>query len=388
MRKSGKVSVDRNADFIRVLDTALDIAETEFLNNKEGVPRFAQELSTELIRALDIINSKCSKASTGFTNIITGVTIKAVFKDRVDVRYHQVQIQDKTNRPAGFNFRGISEDIIYVWLSQHEFEGAKSGWQTRTFERPKPYTLDYDENIGDIKNAFLICYDQIETKNQNALLALAYLLFYQLKLREAKRIEVSIPNVNDVLLIAQFFTNHFNYSYKDSKGASRLPVLALYAIYTILINELDRYRDKKLKPLEAHSAADAQTGALGDIEVINSDGTVFEAIEVKHGIQISEKIVEDIKQKIRGSRIERYYILTTYLPCEPTPGVQNEIELIKKLLGCQVIANGVIQSIKYYLRLLTNPSDIFPVYAELLKSDSVITYEHKNIWNKITTGEL
>jgi len=278
--------------------------------------------------------------------------------------------------------------VIYVWLSHHEFEGAKSGWQTRTFERPKPYTLDYDENIGDIKEAFLVCYDQVETKGQNALYGLEYIFWLQLIKREEKKINIAIPNVKDVLLITSFFAEHFNYKYKDSKGASRLPVLEIYAIYTLLSKELGRYDGKKLKELELHSAADSQTGAVGDIEIIDKNGLVYEALEIKHCIPITEKIVEDVKQKIKGRRIDRYYILTTFHLCEPTAEVQAEIVTIKNLLGCQVIVNGVLPSIKYYLRLLSNPADVFLVYAQLLENDATISYEHKDIWNKITTGEI
>ena len=89
------------------------------------------------------------------TNIVTCLAIKTAMPE-VDIRYHQVQIQHQTKRSAGFNFRGISENVIYTWLSDHNFDGAKSGWQTRTFERPKPYSLDYDENIGDIKESFML----------------------------------------------------------------------------------------------------------------------------------------------------------------------------------------------------------------------------------------
>ena len=40
-------------------------------------------------------------------------------------------------------------------MEKQEFHTAKSGWQTRTFERPKPYTLDYDENIKTINNVLM-----------------------------------------------------------------------------------------------------------------------------------------------------------------------------------------------------------------------------------------
>ena len=287
------------------MNSALEIAETYFAQkNTAVIPYAGERLSDEFLAALEEMNNKCERATTGFTNLITSLAIKAALKDTVDIRYHQTQIQDQTSRPAGFNFRGISEKIIYHWLSTHEFVCAKSGWQTRTYERPKPYMLDYDENIGDIKNAFLSCYDQIESYGQDAFSALVFLFWRQLQFREALKIDLAIPTISDVLQITDYFQAHFSYKYKDSRGASRLPVLALYAVYVVLLHELDRYKEKQLRPLEPHSAADVRTGALGDIEVTGADGSVFEALEIKHEIAITKDIIESVKRKIRGSRID------------------------------------------------------------------------------------
>ena len=371
------------------LNAAYQLAENYFATKNKELPPFAtQYLSQEFIVAIEDLARQCEKASTGYLNIVTAMSIKAVYEDKVDVRYHQIQIQDQTNRPAGFNFRGVSEKLIYPWMEAHEFHGAKSGWQTRTYERPKPYMLDYDENIGSIKDAFLTIYDLLEKHPQSAFYALAFLLLRRIELRDKSKISLAIPTIQDVQIIAHFFDTHFFYPYKDSKGASRLPVLALYAIYKVLMKELRRFEGKQLKALEPHSAADSQTGSIGDIEILNADGTPFEAVEVKHQIVITKAIVDSSKQKIRGSRVDRYYILTTSHQHEPSTEVQEEVDNVKKLLGTQMIVNGVVPTIKYYLRLLTNPASVIPEYVSLLESDRAIGFEHRDIWNQIATGNI
>lgn len=388
-RKDGNKPENLDALITEQLDKAFSTAEDYFVTKNENLPTFATDnLNTEFIEALEAMAKYCEKASGGYSNLITSLSIKAVYGDKVDVRYHQVQIQNQTDKPAGFNFRGISESVIYEWMEAHEFHGAKSGWQTRTFERPKPYMFTYDENIGTIKKPFLICYDQVETHNQSAQIALAFLFWRRLQLREASKIILAVPKIQDVLQITHLFEAHFFYKYKDSKGASRLPVLALYSIYTVLLSELNRYNNKKLKPLEAHSAADAQTGAIGDIEIVNEDNSPFEAVEVKHGLPVTKATIDIAKQKIRGSQVDRYYILTTHPQHEPGEDVMTEVEIVKKLLGCQLIVNGVIPTIKYYLRILSNPGAVLPVYAEKLKEDKAIGFEHRDIWNKIATGKI
>lgn len=49
---------------------------------------------------------------------------------------------------------------------------------------------------------------------------------------------------------------------------ARLPVLALYAVYSQLVLELDRYKDAELAPLERHTTADLRSGSIGDIQLI------------------------------------------------------------------------------------------------------------------------
>lgn len=371
------------------LDEAYLMAENYFVENKKDIPPFVhQNLNSVLINALEDIAKQCEKAATGYLNVVTSLAIKSVYEEKVDVRYHQTQIQNQTDRPARFNFRGISEKIIYPWMEEHEFHGAKSGWQTRTFERPKPYLLTYDENIGSIKNSFLTIYDQIEKNPSCAIYSLALLMLRRIELRENSKVSLASPNIQDVMQITNLFEKHFFYTYKDSKGASRLPVLALYAVYTVLLKELRRFDGKHLKPLEAHSAADSQTGSIGDIEVLNEDGTPFEAVEVKHQIQINKAIIDSAKQKICSSRVDRYYILTTSRQHEPAKDLLDELERNKRLLGTQMIVNGVVPTIKYYLRLISNPGSVLPEYVKLLENDTAIGFEHRDVWNKIATGVM
>lgn len=373
------MSGDIAADALAALDAALTGAEGLFAAGE--TPSVA--LSDRLQSSLDALHARAQTASAAFTNIITCLSIKSA-RPGVDVRYHQTQIQKDTGRPAGVNFRGISEDVVYPWLSRHRFEGAKSGWQTRTLERPKPYLLSYDENIAHVKAEFLAVFDEVEEKGQSAADALAYLVWKQVLRREEIRITLSIPKTQDISTIVELFRLHFFHSYKGSRGASRLPVLALHAIYSVMVPQLRRYSGKTVRPLQEHSAADAQTGSIGDIEV-SDDATseVVEAIEVKHGILITESVAADVQQKVMDKSISRYYILTTHANCTPDPGAEKIIENIKVVYDCQVIANGVMPTLRYYLRLLDDPSEVFPAYVELLHSDKAIAHEHRTAWNDI-----
>ncbi len=361
------------------LTIAMRLAEDDFASE----PPVVFGLSARMSQAIDAMSKNSEAASAAFTNVITGMCIKAA-RPSVDVRYHQVQIQKQTARGAGFNFRGVSEKVIYPWLSKNEFNGAKSGWQTRTLERPKPYFLTYDENIGVIKESFLVIYDELESDSSNAKEALRYALYKQIQIREKKKITIAEPKTKDISAIVGMLNEHFSHSYKN-KGASRLPVLAFHAIYSVLVREMHRFNGMTLKALEPHSAADSQTGAVGDIEIAREDGTIFEALEIKHAIQVDATIIEHVKRKLMDKTVDRYYILTTHNSGE-SPGLELELAAIQSRLGCQVIVNGVYRSLYYYLRLLADPSSFAPAYAALLKDDKAISFEHREAWNKIAVG--
>ena len=162
-------------------------------------------------------------------------------------------------------------------------------------------------------------------------------------------------------------------------------MLAFHAIYSVLIQEMLRFKGKQLRPLQEHSAADSQTGAVGDVEVVDSAGEVFEALEIKHGIEITAKVLNDVKRKLMDRKVDRYYVLTTHANCR-SDSLTDVLTQIQSRLGCQVIVNGVLPSLGYYLRLLADPSSFFPAYAALLKIDKAIAYEHREAWNKIATG--
>lgn len=366
---------DSNDKIKQVLEEVLVMSD-ELQRDEAGDKTFG--LGAELRANLDTMNDKAdSSATAAFTNLVTGIAIKVAFPN-VDVRFHQIQIQE----PPHFNHRGVSENIVYPFLRDQDFDGAKSGWQTRTLERPKPYILTYEENIRAVKDEFLACYHALEEGGADAKTMLKYLFLGQIIRRNAKKIDLIEPRIDDINTIIAHFEAHFFADYK-SRGQSRLPVLALYSLYKIIMPELRRFEGLDLANLELHSAADAQTGAVGDIEIKNNDGTVFEAIEVKHGIPVSLDLIADTAQKLVAQRVDRFYVLTTHKNCGQSDDVVAKIKEVRERTGCQVIANGVLPTMRYYLRLVKNPADIFSNYIALLKIEPAISHEHRVMWNKI-----
>lgn len=310
---------------------------------------------------------------------VTSIVYKALHPEQ-DVRNHQTSI------PNGYSGRTFDSHHITPFLRRKSFPNmAESGWLTRSLEQKTPYTKDYPGAIKpkELKNAFLDLLDEVESIGFNPIDATMYILRELAVQRDNKKIELANPKNLSINAIIDVLFKHFNYPYKG-RCASRLPVLAFYGIYQNLTHELKRFEGKALLPLENHTSADAQSGRLGDIDVVNESSHPFEAVEVKYDIPISIEIVDRAKEKILPTGVERYYILsTTEIKESDVDQINEAIIQLKNSHGCQIVVNGVIPSLKYYLRLLENPSAFVKNYVDLLNMDESVKYEHKVAWNKI-----
>lgn len=186
-----------------------------------------------------------------------------------------------------------------------------------------------------------------------------------------------------IATIIKLQTKHFHKKY-SANGASRLPVLALFAAYQCLSKEFKRFQGKVLQDLESHTSADSRSGRIGDIDIVDRNGKPFEAVEVKHGIAITAQLVRDAFEKFKTTQVIRYYLLSTSnIDENEREKINEEIERIKNIHGCHVIANGLTNSLNYYLRLLSDTSEYIEKYVTLLENDSALKYEHKQQWNVI-----
>ena len=93
------------------------------------------------------------------------------------------------------------------------------------------------------------------------------------------------------------------------KNASRLPVLVVAAAYRVAAERLG----EQVLPLNAHNAADEQTGALGDLEVtLTGDNKILTSYEMK-GKRVTVEDIDRAIQKFSGreERIDNYVFVTT-----------------------------------------------------------------------------
>ncbi|MBE6732459.1 MAG: DNA (cytosine-5-)-methyltransferase [Ruminococcaceae bacterium] len=341
-------------------------------------------LSNEQLSRLDVIAQKEETFKGVFTVLFTSLTYKALHPNQ-DVRRHQA------NMYGGYSGRSFDTKYITPFLKQKRFLGAmkESGWLTRSLEQNIPYGLDFPGKIQSkqVKDAFLKTLHDVEENGVDATSLLKGLIYYSNKYKGDKNVILINPIEKETKItieeIISALKQHFYFKYK-SRGASILPVIALYSIYECITDELRRFDGMTLDEKESHNSSDRSSGETGDIVVRDANGEIYEVVEVKFEIAVDSIMIEDAYKKIANKPVQRYYILSTKTPCEDELVKMNEIiSRIREEHGCQVIVNGLIPTMKYYLRLLDDTDKFVSNYIKNLSNDTEINYEHKIAWNTI-----
>ena len=360
---------------------ALFLEAEKLKRNSRGIS-VPELLSNQEIQYLDTIIETCEGRKAVLTVILTLLSYKSIIPNQ-DIRKHQANMKE------GFSGRTYDTQVITPFMKEKKFPAMReSGWLTRSLEQNKPYNLDYSGKITPkkTKEAFLKLLEFIEGEKASPKDYLIYLFQKLIIYREEHTISLAIPPLTEKAVsiekIILIINSHFNSC--SEVGKSRLPVLAIYSVYECIIDELNRYRGKVLQKLKSHTSADARSKEIGDIVILSEDNTPFEAVEVKYGKPITSETIQDSYEKFKIYPVNRYYLLSTVNPTEAESiKIKQSISKISEEHGCQVIANGVLETIKYYLRLISDTNQFIQRYVDQVKKDDVIKLEHKKVWNQI-----
>jgi DNA (cytosine-5)-methyltransferase 1 len=320
---------------------------------------------------------------------LTTLLTKKIDDPTQDIRQHKVELV------GGFSARVYDTSYVTPYIREKFPRLAMksgSGWLTRSIEQLHPFTLDFPGRIRNqkVKTAFLEIIHDVQVNGANPEIYLIGLFFELIRLNEKSKIVIKRQINQNVTVqqIIQLLVEHFSVEYGVS-GASRLPVIAIYSIYELLVKTSRRYKRKVLLPLKSHTTSDMKSGSIGDIEIANSNGDFFEGVEVKFGIPISLALLEDSFEKIKNHSVSRYYFLTTHDPNTLNPNeIADFIQHVYETHGCEMIVNGIIPSLKYYLRLIEKPELFLQVYDNNLIMDYEFNTDvkeiHLRMWMQLT----
>ena len=338
---------------------------------------------SDIKNSLRIIEEKIESQKGIYTVLITLAIYKSLNPTQ-DIRNHQ------ENMKGGFSGRSIDTKYITPTLKSLGLTSmSESGWLTRSLEQPYPYNSDYNGKIGngneEIKKAFLEIVDFIQhnPKKSDAIVDFLLTAAELIKKRNAVEIrpisnpeKVTIENV--ILCLEKLFAENYNIS-----GGSKLPVIAFHSIYQLLIKEVGRYSGMKLNDLGSHTSSDRTAKTSGDIEIFNNN-ELFESLEIKFNHFIDSHIVNLAIDKIIRFNPKRYYILSTYpIKNEDADTINTAVIELRESHGCQLIINGLVPTLKYYLRLVKNSQDFLETFTQMVIHDKELKIIHKNKWKEL-----
>lgn len=319
-----------------------------------------------------------------FTAYISSLTYKCL-NPKQDVRYHKIDL------PNGYSGRSFDTKHVTPFLKEKHFAGAmkESGWLTRSIEQDAPFDFNFPGKIQklDVKDAFLWLLDYV-TKNPNsAENMLICILYYSIIANQARNNIIVKPVIREsdfqIPIIVGLMRGYFEYPYK-SRGASILPVVCIYSLYRIMINEVARFDDCVLDKLASHNSSDKRSGETGDVVVRKNDNSLYEVCEIKFGIKPDSIMIHDIYKKIASTPVQRYYVLSTVFPdIDELPKIHDEIQRINVEHGCQVIVDNLYETISRLLRIIKNPTDFMDEFVKNIQSSTEINSEHKLAWNTV-----
>jgi len=369
-----------------ILEEAITKARAIVKSESINFDRFPDNIKSNI----DVMLGKIDSNKSILVALVT-CCVKKIIDRKQDIRLH------RTDFKGGYSARSLDTAITTPFFKKYfpKYANKESSFLTlATRERIKWTKKDgvalkiRDKNV---KNSFLVLLDGIQRGDIKAEECLVYIFAKLILLTKhidlvfdetIEAIEFSeIININTVIKMLE---KHF-----EVKLSSRLPVIAIYTVYQMLLSVIKRYDGKILSPLNVHTSSDKH--GFGDVEIWNANKTPFEMVEIKHNIPIERNMVFDIAKKTKNTTIQRYYLLTTYDGCFSTPEEENYINKfilkIKKDEGLEVIPNGIIQSLKYYMRFIEDYVTFIKKYTSNLIEDAKISTEvrefHIKSWQDI-----
>lgn len=343
---------------------------------------FSAKIGNDYQSKLSVItDNACIGKNRAVLAVITTLLLKKISTPNQDIRLHQAGFY------AGFSGRHLDSTTVTPFLRDENFPFMQSGsgWLTRSLEQARPYTLDYPGNISPplLKESFLFIVNAVEVGTVDAEECLKFVLHRLAMWRENNAsLTLAKPTGKRIEDIVNLVQNHWN---AGLPGAPRLPVLATYAVYHCLLSEMTKYKNCQMLELLSHTSADSKTDRFGDVDIINEHSIPIESIEIKYNLPITASMIGQLMEKIAGSGLKTFYVLSTNETINPKEMTKiTELLLtIRQKYGCQVIVNGVACTIRYYLRLLSDTDNYVNEYVKLVEKELEIPYDLKVLWNQL-----
>jgi len=161
----------------------------------------------------------------------------------------------------------------------------------------------------------------------------------------------------------------------DSRVRYRFAVNAVHAAYSILVDEVGRYRRMQLLPLPKGT-----DDSPLDILLLNDLGTIVEVVRVLDSVP--EMVTENpFVTDAPTDETVRYQLIFT--------GSVNDTELnercseLESKSSVEVFAGTLQDWLAYNLRMIDTPADFIDRFIESIEDDTALRDQDKKKWNEV-----
>jgi DNA (cytosine-5)-methyltransferase 1 len=230
-----------------------DILEKAY---KEASELNSDDIPSMIKKDIDILITNI-ESNKSLISALTTSLLKKITTPKQDIRLH------RTDFANGYSARVLDTHITSPFFKDNfpKYANKESAFLTLATREEIKWTKKDGKTLKirniKLKEAFLNILDQIETFKQDHEKYLVYLFFSLIKLsksnedlfQRATQQETENSSILNINTILSMLAEHF-----QVKKSSRLPVIAIYSIYKVLFDKFDRYKNKKLVPLQVHTS--------------------------------------------------------------------------------------------------------------------------------------
>jgi len=246
--------------------------------------------------------------------LLLACSLAKVHNSDVDIRKPYTKIED----PDAYSGRTYDESYISQFINQHKLPCNPTTAFLTPALRNRNVVLTPDVNLvgrpPQLYQTILELLNHVHTNKISARNLLAETIRCLLLVRDERRqrmntLLAALQASEGAIPLSSEGTVSLVQQHLACRRASRLPVLVVAAVYKVAADHL---RERVL-PLSAHTAADEQTGELGDLQItLVDDNNVVTGYEMKTR-RVTREDIDRALQKISqaSTRIDNYLFVTT-----------------------------------------------------------------------------
>lgn len=271
------------------------------------------ETQPQVLSSIELVSRNINNRAC--VRVILACALAKAYNEAVDIRKPYTEIGDAD----AFSGRAIDEKYIAPFVTAYELPCNPTTAFLTPALRNRNTVLTPDLNLSgrprEVYKAMLQLLTDVHERKITARQLLAETIRQLIIFRDEKnqRMASLLANLKSTrsdaaISVEQIIT--IIEQHLATKGASRLPVLVVAAAYVAA----SPYLHEKILPLEVHNAADRQTSALGDVQVIlESTHHIVTCYEMKtKRVTIGDIDLAVQEKLVRTSQnVDNYIFITT-----------------------------------------------------------------------------